>query len=188
MFRTLTSGKCDRIMALGRLRAVARRLAGGPVKSFFDTHVAAGFGELFISAVGVALFFVAPLAMSVVVAFRGKNGGFTLEHFAKAFDFYSTDLLFTLAIVVLSTVLIGIAFALRSAKAERYAGREQLDDQGREMISYLPGETAGGRYPWPVWTFRDWEVRARAPMWKTTLLLRDLRETRYQQRHLVFEF
>ena len=56
----------------------------------------------------VALFFVAPLAMSVVVAFRGRNGGFTLEHFAKAFDFYSTDLLFTLAIVVLSTVLIGI--------------------------------------------------------------------------------
>jgi predicted acyltransferase len=35
---------------------LARRLAGGPVKSFFDTHVAAGFGELFISAVGVALF------------------------------------------------------------------------------------------------------------------------------------
>jgi putative spermidine/putrescine transport system permease protein len=56
----------------------------------------------------VALFFVAPLAMSLVVAFRGKNGSFTLEHFAKAFDFYTTDLLFTLAIVVLSTVLIGI--------------------------------------------------------------------------------
>jgi ABC-type spermidine/putrescine transport system permease subunit I len=56
----------------------------------------------------VALFFVAPLAMSLVVAFRGKNGGFTLEHFAKSFDFYTTDLLFTLAIVVLSTVLIGI--------------------------------------------------------------------------------
>ena len=37
--------------------------------------------------------------MSVVVAFRGKGGGFTLEHFAKAFDFYTTDLLFTLAIV-----------------------------------------------------------------------------------------
>ncbi len=56
----------------------------------------------------VALFFVAPLAMSMVVAFRGKNGGFTLEHFAKAFDFYTTDLLFTLAIVVVSTVLIGV--------------------------------------------------------------------------------
>ena len=46
--------------------------------------------------------------MSAVVAFRGRNGGFTLEHFAKAFDFYTTDLLFTLAIVVLSTVLIGL--------------------------------------------------------------------------------
>jgi putative spermidine/putrescine transport system permease protein len=56
----------------------------------------------------VALFFVAPLAMSAIVAFRAKNGGFTLEHFAKAFDFYTTDLLFTLAIVVLSTVLIGL--------------------------------------------------------------------------------
>jgi putative spermidine/putrescine transport system permease protein len=56
----------------------------------------------------VALFFVLPLAMSVVVAFRGNGGGFTLEHFAKAFDLYTTDLLFTLAIVVLSTLLIGI--------------------------------------------------------------------------------
>jgi putative spermidine/putrescine transport system permease protein len=56
----------------------------------------------------VGLFFVAPLAMSGVVAFRGKEGGFTLEHFAKAFDFYTTDLLFTLAIVVLSTFLIGL--------------------------------------------------------------------------------
>ncbi len=56
----------------------------------------------------VALFFVAPLAMSAVVAFRGKNGGFTLEHFAKALDFYTTDLLFTLAIVVLSTVLMAL--------------------------------------------------------------------------------
>src|SRR6266571_8524231 len=56
----------------------------------------------------VALFFVAPLAMSVVVAFRGKDGGFTLEHFAKSFDFYTTDLLFTLTIVLLSTLLIGV--------------------------------------------------------------------------------
>src|SRR5437762_5465681 len=56
----------------------------------------------------VGLFFVAPLGMSGVVAFRGKNGGFTLEHFAKSFDFYTTDLLFTLAIVLLSTLLIGV--------------------------------------------------------------------------------
>ncbi|HEY7945203.1 MAG TPA: ABC transporter permease subunit [Casimicrobiaceae bacterium] len=57
----------------------------------------------------VAAFFIAPLAMSAVVAFRGKGGGFTLEHFAKAFDLYTTDLLFTLAIVLLSTLLIGLA-------------------------------------------------------------------------------
>jgi ABC-type spermidine/putrescine transport system permease subunit I len=61
----------------------------------------------------VGLFFVAPLVMSAVVAFRGAAGGFTLEHFAKAFDFYGTDLLFTLAIVVLSTLLIGaVAIAI----------------------------------------------------------------------------
>src|SRR6266567_2822142 len=56
----------------------------------------------------VGLFFVAPLAMSVVVAFRAKGGGFTLEHFVKSFDYYTTDLLFTLAIVVVSTLLIGL--------------------------------------------------------------------------------
>jgi len=56
----------------------------------------------------ILVFFVAPLAMSAVVAFRRKDGGFTLEHFAKSFDLYTTDLLFTLAIVLGSTVLIGL--------------------------------------------------------------------------------
>ena len=56
----------------------------------------------------VAAFFIAPLAMSAVVAFRGKNGGLSFEHFSKAFDLYTTDLLFTLAIVLLSTLLIGV--------------------------------------------------------------------------------
>ena len=35
---------------------LARRLAGGPVKSFLDTHVAAGLGDLIIAATAVALF------------------------------------------------------------------------------------------------------------------------------------
>jgi predicted acyltransferase len=35
---------------------LARRLAGGPVKSFFDTHVAAGCGDLVIATAAVALF------------------------------------------------------------------------------------------------------------------------------------
>lgn len=56
----------------------------------------------------ILVFFVAPLAMSAVVAFRRKDGGLTLEHFIKSFDLYTTDLLFTLAIVVASTILIGL--------------------------------------------------------------------------------
>src|SRR5437764_429989 len=46
--------------------------------------------------------------MSAIVAFRRKDGVLTLEHFAKSFDLYTTDLLFTLAIVLLSTLLIGL--------------------------------------------------------------------------------
>ncbi|MBL7258955.1 phosphotransferase [Paractinoplanes lichenicola] len=30
-----------------------------------------------------------------------------------------------------------------------------FDSQGREMLSYLPGETAAGRFPWPSWAFTD---------------------------------
>ena len=56
----------------------------------------------------VGLFFVLPLAMSFVLAFRGENGGVTLAHFAKSFDLYTTDLVFTLGITLLSTVLIGL--------------------------------------------------------------------------------
>ena len=56
----------------------------------------------------VAVFFVAPLAMSAVLAFRGKDVCFTLEHFAKAFEFYSTDLWFSAAIVLLSTAAIAV--------------------------------------------------------------------------------
>src|SRR5437763_4835536 len=56
----------------------------------------------------IAVLFVLPLAMSAVLAFRGKAGEFTLEHFAKSWDLYRTDLLFTIGIVLLSTVLIGV--------------------------------------------------------------------------------
>lgn len=40
----------------GGFEKLARRLAGGSVKSFLDTHVAGGFGDLVLAAVGVALF------------------------------------------------------------------------------------------------------------------------------------
>lgn len=56
----------------------------------------------------VALFFVAPLLMSAVLAFRGTDGGLTFAHFAKAFEYYSTDLWFSAWIVTLSTLAIGV--------------------------------------------------------------------------------
>src|SRR5919204_1778503 len=30
-----------------------------------------------------------------------------------------------------------------------------FDDQGREMLTYLPGDTVGNRTPWPAWVHRD---------------------------------
>ena len=61
----------------------------------------------------VVVFFIVPLGMSAVLAFRAKDGSFTIEHFAKAFELYSTDLLFTAWIVVLATAMIAaIAIAI----------------------------------------------------------------------------
>ena len=56
----------------------------------------------------VAVFFVIPLALSAVGAFREPGGAFTLAHFEKALDLYSRDLIFTVAIVALSTLLIAL--------------------------------------------------------------------------------
>jgi putative spermidine/putrescine transport system permease protein len=57
----------------------------------------------------VGLFFVMPLALSAVGAFRAADGALTLAHFAKALDLYGRDLIFTVAIVALSTLLIALA-------------------------------------------------------------------------------
>ena len=56
----------------------------------------------------VGVFFIAPLAMSAVLAFRAKDGSFGLDAFVKAFDLYTTDLVFTLVITLVSTLLIGV--------------------------------------------------------------------------------
>jgi ABC-type spermidine/putrescine transport system permease subunit I len=56
----------------------------------------------------VGVFFVLPLLLSAVGAFRAADGSFTLAHFEKSLDLYTKDLLFTLAIVALSTVLIAL--------------------------------------------------------------------------------
>ena len=76
----------------------------------------ARFAGLALTAPALAIviaFFIIPLGISFALAFRAKDGRFTLEHFAKSFDLYTTDLLFSLAIVVLSSALIaGVAIAI----------------------------------------------------------------------------
>ena len=56
----------------------------------------------------VVAFFIVPLGISFATAFRAKDGRFTLEHFEKSFELYTTDLVFTLAIVLLSSALIAV--------------------------------------------------------------------------------
>ena len=55
----------------------------------------------------VLALFVYPLGYSLVTAFVDKDGGATLGNFARAFEFYSRDILFTLVIIALSTALVG---------------------------------------------------------------------------------
>jgi ABC-type spermidine/putrescine transport system permease subunit I len=58
-------------------------------------------------AVVLALF-VYPLGYSLISAFVDEAERFTLANFEKSFELYSTDILFTLVIVGLSTALIGL--------------------------------------------------------------------------------
>jgi len=56
----------------------------------------------------VLALFVYPLGYSLVTAFVDKDGAVTLGNFAKAFEFYTSDILFTVVIVCLSTALVGL--------------------------------------------------------------------------------
>jgi putative spermidine/putrescine transport system permease protein len=74
-----------------------------------------GLGLLLVSPalLVIAVFFIVPLGLSVQSAFTDKAGGFTLAHFEKSFDLYSSDMLFTVAIVLLSCALIAaVAIAI----------------------------------------------------------------------------
>ncbi|MBK9083209.1 MAG: ABC transporter permease subunit [Rhizobiales bacterium] len=55
----------------------------------------------------VALLFLYPLGYSLLAAFT-REGALSLDHFAKAIELYSTDILFTLVMVILATILIAI--------------------------------------------------------------------------------
>ena len=56
----------------------------------------------------VLMLFVHPLGMSLVSAFTAHDGQPSLENFAKAFELYGTDIVFTFVIVAVSTALIGV--------------------------------------------------------------------------------
>jgi len=56
----------------------------------------------------VLALFVYPLGMSLVSAFTTKEGAPNLDNFAKAFELYGNDIVFTLVVVVASTVLTGL--------------------------------------------------------------------------------
>jgi ABC-type spermidine/putrescine transport system permease subunit I len=56
----------------------------------------------------IAALFILPLVMSAVGAFE-VEGAYGLGNFTKAFDLYASDIVFTVVIVSLSTVLIGLA-------------------------------------------------------------------------------
>ncbi len=57
----------------------------------------------------IAVLFLYPLGFSVVSAFTGPAGGFSLQAFGKAFELYSGDVLFTIVIVVTSCALTALA-------------------------------------------------------------------------------
>jgi ABC-type spermidine/putrescine transport system permease subunit I len=56
----------------------------------------------------VLALFVYPLAFSLVTAFVDKAGAVTLANFARAFEFYTRDIVFTIVIISLSTALVGV--------------------------------------------------------------------------------
>ena len=56
----------------------------------------------------IGALFLYPLGFSLASAFTAPGGGFSLMHFEKAYELYSTDVLFTLFIVVSSTILTGL--------------------------------------------------------------------------------
>jgi putative spermidine/putrescine transport system permease protein len=87
------------------LSAVALPAAGRPARAWLPLL-------LVLPALAMVLaLFVYPLGMSLVSAFTTRDGAPTLDNFAKAFELYGVDIVFTVVIVGVSTVLIGACAA-----------------------------------------------------------------------------
>ncbi len=56
----------------------------------------------------VLALFVYPLGFSLISAFADRGGEPTFANFVKAFEFYSTDVVFTVVIISVSTLLIAV--------------------------------------------------------------------------------
>jgi putative spermidine/putrescine transport system permease protein len=56
--------------------------------------------------------FVYPLLCSLLSAFTTQDGAFGFDNFAKTVELYGTDILFTIVIVTVSTVLTGVLAAM----------------------------------------------------------------------------
>ena len=83
---------------------------GAPVRARRPLESSGALGALLVAPALsiVALFFALPLGLSMVGAFQDKEGAFTLANIEKAYELYTTDFLFTVAIVALSSVLIAL--------------------------------------------------------------------------------
>ncbi len=57
----------------------------------------------------VAALFIYPLSFSLISAFTGPEGGFSLQAFGKAWELYSGDVVFTVVIVLASCLFTAIA-------------------------------------------------------------------------------
>ena len=57
----------------------------------------------------VAALFIYPLCFSLISAFTGPQGGFSLQAFGKAWELYSGDVVFTVVIVLASCFFTGLA-------------------------------------------------------------------------------
>ncbi|MDX6751596.1 ABC transporter permease subunit [Geminicoccaceae bacterium 1502E] len=71
--------------------------------------VLGGLALLLPALLTIAALFVYPLGHSLTSAFTGATGGWSLTNFEKAFELYGSDILFTLWLVAVATLVIALA-------------------------------------------------------------------------------
>ena len=104
----------------------------------------------------VLVLFVYPLGYSLVSAFTTRDGHASLDNFAKTFELYGTDIVFTLVIVVASTALIGLFAAAIGGYlvlgAHPAAVKSQLDEATWQklFVDVTPQDLATKGKPFPI--------------------------------------